>query len=393
MCLNCIKIGIRKNLIYPLMFMIFINISRIIKLIFHEFINKEIIFLFPLLNFLSNIITSSIFLCHEHEHEQSPKSNENTDLIGGLQSYKIKKDIDSYDKPLKIYLLIIMDAYLDFIGCLRRMYFFLFFNFKKDLINIDIRIKNREIIFASLLCYFTIGTNLYKHQIFSLIIITIFLIIILLLELFTQSELKIYMPLAFPFFGMQTFINFCRVFSDTIEKYLFKFNFVNPYKIILIKGIIEILLSVIIFLFSKPRKEINYLLNLQSNELTICIILLILYFAFSGITQIYKIITIKVFSPMTRTLFDSFLDIFYFIYISINEDRDIKKINTPYFWINIISQIIIVFFNLVYNEFFVLYCCGMETNAYIEVSKRAKKIELANNNNVIFSIDGYIVNL
>lgn len=68
-----------------------------------------------------------------------------------------------------------------------------------------------------------------------------------------------------------------------------------------------------------------------------------------------KYFTIQFFSPMTRTLFDSFLDIFYFIYLSLKEELDIKKINTPYFWINIISQIIVSYKQVLFKPLFLLY--------------------------------------
>ena len=70
---------------------------------------------------------------------------------------------------------------------------------------------------------------------------------------------------------------------------------------------------------------------------------------------------------MTRTLFD----FVFFIYISIVEDSKDKKVKTYYFWINIVLQLIIVFFNLVYNEFLVLYVYGMHKNVHLEVSRRA----------------------
>ena len=78
---------------------------------------------------------------------------------------------------------------------------------------------------------------------------------------------------------------------------------------------------------------------------------------------------------MTRALFDNILGIFYFIYNSIKEDSKEKKINTYYFWINIVLQLVIVFFNLIYNEFLVLYICDMNINTYFEISNRGKEIE------------------
>lgn len=174
------------------------------------------------------------------------------------------------------------------------------------LINVDIRIKYREIIFTSILCYLTIRTKIYKHHFFSLIIISFFVILLLILEILAQIKKKKYMDILWEFLLLQTIINICRVFSDTIEKYLLEFNFVDPFKVRMIKGIIQTLLVPLFYIFDKPREEITYLFNLKGNKIIILVILLLIYFPISGISNIYKILTIKIYSPMTRALFDSF---------------------------------------------------------------------------------------
>ena len=78
------------------------------------------------------------------------------------------------------------------------------------------------------------------------------------------------------------------------------------------------------------------------------------------------------YSPTTKSLFDSFFDVLFFIYYTIFDEKQIIKVNSLYFWIFVFTQIIIIFFSLVYNEFIVLYCYGMEANTYLEVNKRAE---------------------
>jgi hypothetical protein len=246
---------------------------------------------------------------------------------------------------------------------------------EREITNLDIRIKNGEIIFSSLLCYFTIKTNLYKHHIVSLIIITLNLLLIFCLELYIQIKKKIYLNKVFLYLLVHITINLCRVFPDIIEYFLIEINHVNPFKILAIKNAIEIFLISFFYIFDRTRNEIAYLFNLNIKNIIICVFLLVFYFILSGITNIYKIFTIIQYSPMTRALFDNILGIFYFIYDSIKEDSKEKKINTYYFWINIVLQLIIVFFNLIYNEFLVLYICNMNINTYIEISKRGKEIE------------------
>ena len=89
---------------------------------------------------------------------------------------------------------------------------------------------------------------------------------------------------------------------------------------------------------------------------------------------------------MTRTLADSALDFLFFLYYSmIEKEIKYKQLNTRYFYISFILQIIIVFFNLVYNEFIVLYFWGLEKETHLEITKRAKivseRMSLYSNNN------------
>ena len=115
------------------------------------------------------------------------------------------------------------------------------------------------------------------------------------------------------------------------------------------------------------------------------IFLLILYFIFSGLKNIYRVITIKLYSPMTRALTESITDP---IIISTNiiiiiknstkkEENNFYK--TEYYYciwlfntINIFCTIIMAFCSCVYNDFVVLYCCGLEHNTYLEIAERSR---------------------
>lgn len=82
-------------------------------------------------------------------------------------------------------------------------------------------------------------------------------------------------------------------------------------------------------------------------------------------------------------LFDSMLNFILFIYASINEDDPNKQIFTLYFWLNLIFQLIVVFFSLIYNEFLVLFICGLEKNTYLDITRRATTIELNINGDLL----------
>ena len=94
--------------------------------------------------------------------------------------------------------------------------------------------------------------------------------------------------------------------------------------------------------------------------------LLVLYLILCGGRNVFRVITTKLYSPMARSLTDYFINPLYLIYYFamgkdfLNEgERDII-----YFIVNLITSIIISFCGCIYNEFIVLYFCGLETNTH-----------------------------
>ena len=384
MSLNCIKIGIRQNLLYPFLFMIYINILRIIRVAFLEITRKDYInSIFAALTFPSNIFLGGIFLYLENKENKAKREQL-------FENHSIQER-DSKEKSLrrlyftsKIILLIFLDAYLEFIGLLRQIYYLELKPPKTNIITLDIRIRSREIIVASIICYLTIGTQLKRHHIVSLIIILICILSFYIFETIVQFNLE-YFSSVYKFLKLQVLkviINICRVLSDVIEKYLFEFIYFSPFKLLFLKGIMQTIFMAVFYLFNinYAKKEFSNLFD-KHNTLYIVfsVIALLLYFFVSGYSSIYKLYTVKMYSPMTRTLSDTVMDVFYFIYISKNEKETYNIIFIPHFWATLIEIIIMLFFNLVYNEFLVLNFGGMEKDTHLEIEKRASEIELIDN--------------
>ena len=365
---KCIKIGIRHNLIYPLMYLILINILRVNRIIIDELIDLHLLIIYPLLKFICTIILSSIILYLQNKHR---KLNINTKIMG-ISLIKNQGRMKRLDREYKILILIFLSSYFDSIGGLRKYYLSrLLLNDKenKELKDVDTRIRSREIFFSSLLCYLTIRIKLYKHHKISLTIIFICLILSIIIEIIQMYSIINKGETIFYYIIMQFFIIICRVNSDIIDKYLFEFNYVDPFKALIYKGTIETLL--ILFFTNDLIEDIHKIL-----EKKISIIMLLIYFIVSGFKTIYRILTVKIYSPMTRTLVDSFLDIFFNIYYywDIIKGNEILRITC--FWIDSFLKAIIIFFNCIFNELFVLYCYGMEKNTYLEITERAINIEL-----------------
>ena len=380
MALDIIKIGIRQNLIYPFFFMLSINSLRTIRMIIQEVTkNLKINSIFSLLTFVSNIAYSIIFIYLESKIVRASKSR---NIIGiKLIQNDPNDEVVRIDSDRKIIILIAFDAFFEFLNTIRKEFLLALKPSQTKLVTLDIRIRSREILFASLICYFTIGAQLNLHHKVSLLIIFCCIISLYIYEVTHQFQNNYYENfLAFIKLQLlKVFINISRVFSDVIEKYLFVQNNISPFKILFLKSFIGLILMIIFAIVNEPNGEIESMFE-NNEKKALCFIisffLCIAYFVFSGFNSIYKMYTVKMYNPMTRTLSDIALDIFYFIYYSKFKETGGKRIFSLYFWANFIGQIIVVFFSFVYNEFIVLNFCGFGVNTHYQISRRASDTEL-----------------
>ena len=267
------------------------------------------------------------------------------------------------------------------------MIFASFFNYvgviarrAKSDIHFENKIRGIQIIFSALLCYFTIRIKIYKHQIISLIFILIIIIIIIVID-FSMDKEKFSL---LEFYGLGIFSCFSRTFLDTIEKYLFEFDYLNPYKVLMLEGLFGCLFLPILFFMNGTYEDFNQFSLQGVWKLLILIICLLIYLFLSLSKNIFRVLTIKSYSPMTRALAESIIDPFDFIYLII-KNMIIKEKFNPFQYIAItIALFVISFFSFVYNDFIVLYCFGLEYNTHLEIQKRAILYE---------NIDGSIMDL
>jgi multidrug transporter EmrE-like cation transporter len=197
-------------------------------------------FFLPLLIFISQFCAGLIpILCKK---KQSSKNNRS---YSGVELIQNKLEIIQPDSQTKIYILIMFASYFNCIGSLIRK--------QKTDFQLENRTRGFQIIFCAILCYFTIRINKYKHQIFSLIIIFIIIIIILAIDLiFFKKKIELLIS-----YGYGIFSCFSRAFLDTIEKYLFEFDYLNPYKVLMLEGLIGCLFISIYFLDSTTYEDFN----------------------------------------------------------------------------------------------------------------------------------------
>ena len=170
------------------------------------------------------------------------------------------------------------------------------------------------------------------------------------------------------------------------RKYLFEFYYLNPYKALTIEGIIGLLLFPILFFFDSSYDDIKDFIIIKDWEFVLLVILSLIYLILSSFKSIYRVLTIRFYSPMTRALAESIIDPFDFICLFIyrNSQKNLDEKMVYYYVIIIISLFAISFLSLVCIDFIIFYCFGLEHNTHLEIQKRATFYE---------NIDGNIMEL
>ena len=360
-----IKIRIRKNLFYPMMLLIFTFIRGIdyILLINKSEFNGTV--LLTILMFLGEFIFGFIFYLW-NLHFLSKEINRSFMGIK-LKLIQGKSEISHPDKNIKIYFLIFMASFFDFTLFLIDTYFLPRLYYNSISISLTVRLRSILTLCSALLCYFLLRFPILKHQLFSLLIIFICLLSVIGSEFYFRYSSLIFYALIFTF--VIYFLNSC---LDIVEKYLLEYNYINPFKIIMLEGIIGLLLITLYSIIN----GINPFNEIKTNDTVLLVIFLLIYFASGAGRNIYRIITNKLFSPMTRTLTDSILDpISIILYYKYNNDFIYKREVNFYFIINLVISFIIVICGCIYNEILVIFCCQLDENTHSQVAHRASILE------------------
>ena len=280
------------------------------------------------------------------------------------------------DSITKIVFLIFISTFFDFFEFILSTYYIT--KIQKISESLHIRLGAFLIVASSLICRFSLKLSIFKHQIFSLSITGICLLILIISE-FLFQKFDIFLTISNLIIAIIFSIlsHLSIAFNNTIEKYLIDFNFLHPFLVLIFQGIIGILLTIISFIFDNPIPSLVDIYNYNSIGMFILFIFLLLFYTFFGyLKNIYRMYTIMLFSPMNKHLVDILINPIYIIcYFSIGKDFiDNGKRNYLYFFLNLFLLIIFDFCGLIYNEFLVLSCFGLEYNTYYSIIDRANKV-------------------
>ena len=368
-----IKIAIRRNLIYIMYLFIYYYLRRVEKTIIEHFYPFNDSLIFTLLMHLGEFFGGLSVLIYQSAFFKKSKNNKFERTRSFIKIIQDKKQMNQADRTPKIILLMFLGAFFDFIEYVILSFYIP--RIAKMSPTADIRLKGIITISSSLIFTFALKLKIGRHQIYSLIIIGICLILINIIEFIYQRKVESVEKLLMAY--ILTYMSFIfTTFTDAVEKYLNEFNFLDPMLILTSEASFGIGFVAIYSISKNPFQElIKYHEELDTGNFILLIFLLFLFFVFSAGINIYKILSNVLYTPMAKSVSLYVLNPLMIIY-SFFYDNDFLyegKPNALYLILNIILALIIDFFGCVYNEFFILYCFGLEYETHYEISKRANK--------------------
>ena len=369
-----IKFTTRPNMKYLVNLIIWSYVRDIILDVTTYLFHFSVTIIYLILSFLGEFIFGGITYLYQKRYKKRKNLTKNDTFltIHLIINDKLKRS----DSKWKIYFLIFIAGFSDFVDSI------LFLGLAPGLDRCSDSIENRMrgilIIFDALFYLFVLRLQIFKHQFFSIYVISICLIITIIIE-FIFQDINIF--LSYGKFVLLIFLIIIQILFnslvDSIEKYLFEYNYVNPFKVLMIEGLVGLVFSFIYCFCYNPIPELKKFYEYDQNNKKILfpylILLLLLILILYGVQNIFRVVTNKVYSPMALALAQYFLNPIYIIFtLIVEKDFESKRGNTYLFFsLNLILTIIISLCGCVYNEFIILFFCGLQHETYKEISFRA----------------------
>ena len=369
-----IKFVSRPNIIYLVQLIIWNVLRKIEKTIISEVFDFGSSTIFSLLMFIGEFLAGLILTRYQNKFLNTRSSTlTNTSTRTNINLIQNQNEITRPDNVFILYILLFITAFYDFVEfTLSVSYLGKFYNISGSL---ESRLGGILTISAALFFYFLLKFQIFKHQFFSLLTIGICLILVIISE-FIFQEIDIFLSYG-KFVGALFIIFLIHFFNsllDSIEKYLFEYDYFNPFKTLMWEGFFGTIITLIYcFIDNYFNKLVIYYNNKSTGKFVGLIFLLFLYIILCGGRNAFRVVTNKIYSPMVKSLTDYLLNPIYDI-IEFSRGKDylsFGKRNIGYFIINLILSLIITICGCVYNEFIVLFCCKLEYNTHHEISQRA----------------------
>ena len=356
-------------MIYLFLLFISYDLRRLLDIIIYSIFDMNNSLIFCFLMCLGQIVGGSLIYLYQNASFKSKKKSNNANI--SYQLISIERGLKREDSKLKIGLLIFFASYFDLIE------YILLANIIPKIGAISttssLRLCCIMTIISTITCRYTLRFKIGRHQIFSIIVLSICSSIIIILEfIYKPKEVDL------DDFIISFLLVFCHLiflsFTDIVERYLADYDYLNPLKILMSEGIFSFIMATCYSFIQNPFQEVkNIYEEVSTGKFILLIFLLFLYSVLSAGINVYKILCNVLYSPMTKSLSSYFLNSFFIIYHYIYGDDFISegKKNFLYFFINVIFSVIIDIFGLIYNEFFILNCWALSKDTHEGISIRA----------------------
>ena len=224
------------------------------------------------------------------------------------------------------------------------------------------------LFFIPLFSKLLLKTNIFKHQILSILIGSIGLILL-------------FIPIALIIEKEDTIINICMFISSigfsfflVLLKYLMIRFYISPYLCLIYIGIFSMILNTIGFIIFSLLKYQNFSIiidNFTFEKIDSPIkltIYLIVTFISASFLQIFSNLVIYYFSPILLMVTDSISPMLLWIFLSLPKEE--KTINIVF---NALGYLISLFSALIYNEIIILNFGGFNKDTKKNIEKRQHK--------------------
>ena len=366
-----IKFKLRKNLLYLLVFLVSYNVRTIVFLVADDKFDVTLNFTFLYLMCLAEILGGLGLYLFQHFTKRKNKETRFF-AVNSVNVNPLFKGKRVADGILKVAVLLFFAAFFDFYEFILNM-FFVPMTGKKISYSVDVRLSSMQLLSSALICTYALGFKMKKHHKAALIAIgsCLFLTVVNDRIFNNGGSAGIFFSAYFLVFYYQIVFSF----NCCIEKYLVDVDFMNPFKILMIEGIIMFIMSILTSIGRDPFKELRDVFQeyKTAGDRALFIFLVILLFLLSIIVNVYKVYCNVIYNPMARSIAHFILNpitnIFYYL----------KKEDFAHNVVCLIlSEILCIatdFFAFVYNEYLILFCCDLEVDTIDIISERASRLE------------------
>ena len=365
-----LKFSFRRNLLHILYLLIWRAVRSFELMIISKLLDFHDSTFYTLPMFIAEFLSGLIIYLYQQKVLSLKK-------LGRFSYLANRRKMKRRDSLTKQYFLIILCAFFDFVEFIYGSeHLSKFINLSGS---IEGRLTGMLTINSALFYFLVMKFKVLKHQKVSLIIMGVTLGIIIITEyIFQKTDIfATYKDLTLAIF-IVLLIHIFTSMVDVIEKYLFEFNSLNQFKVLMYEGFFGIIFTLFYYIHHNPFIYFTDYLHTHSTiKNAFLIIAMIIYTLLCVGRNAYRVHVTKIYSPIVKTLTDYFINpIYNIIHFIIKDDflRDGNR-NYAYFILNLIFSLIISFFGCVYNEFIIIFFGGLEKETYEVICERASELE------------------